>query len=222
MNNLSMYVPHIWKSELDSEATAFLSKYFPDAIKTPMCVPIEKIATEIMHLKVVEHHLSEDLSILGQMCFTDGMAEIYDPVNDEYREIFVKAGTMIIDPDTYAKRNLGSKRNTMAHESYHWFRHRRYHLMAAQLDNETRPVYRCPTVPKSESIQTEWTDEDWMGVKEVLSEIPEDKRVTLFVDIAYIDFAGDEDEFRSFLPILDTFPENVLPVLGFSASKKCA
>ena len=67
MNNLSMYVPHIWKSELDSEATAFLSKYYPDAIKTPMCVPIEKIATEIMHLKVVEHHLSEDLSILGQI-----------------------------------------------------------------------------------------------------------------------------------------------------------
>ena len=63
------------------------------------------------------------------------------------------------------------------------------------------------------------TDEDWMGVKEVLSEISEDKRVTLFVDIAYIDFAGDEDEFRSFLPILDSFPDNVLPVLGFSASK---
>lgn len=123
MTNLSMYVPHIWKSELDTETTAFLTKYYPQALKTPMCIAIEKIAIEIMHLKVVEHHLSEDLSILGQMCFTDGMAEIYDPVNDEYREIFVKAGTMIIDPDTYAKRNLGSKRNTMAHECYHWFRH---------------------------------------------------------------------------------------------------
>ncbi|MBR2547804.1 MAG: ImmA/IrrE family metallo-endopeptidase [Eubacterium sp.] len=162
MTNLSMYVPHIWKSELDAEATAFLSKYYPDAIKKPMCVPIEHIATEVMHIKVVEHHLSEDLSILGQMCFTDGMAEIYDPVNDEYREIFVKAGTMIIDPDTYAKRNLGSKRNTMAHESYHWFRHRRYHLAAAQYAAEDKPVYRCPTVPKSENLQTEWTDEDWM------------------------------------------------------------
>lgn len=162
MIDLSTYVPHIWKSELDTEATTFLAKYYPQALKTPMCVPIEKIATEIMQLTVVEYHLSEDLSILGQMCFTDGMAEIYDPVNDEYREIFVKAGTMIIDPDTYAKRNLGSKRNTMAHESYHWFRHRRYHLMAAQLAGEIKPVHRCPTVPKSESIQTEWTDEDWM------------------------------------------------------------
>ena len=63
------------------------------------------------------------------------------------------------------------------------------------------------------------TDEDWAGVKEVLSEIPKDKRVTLFVDIAYIDFAGDEDKYRSFLPVLDSFPDNVLPVLGWSASK---
>ncbi len=162
MIDLSSYVPHIWKSELDDEATAFLDKTYPQALKTPMCVPIEYIATEVMHLTVLEHHLSEDLSILGQMCFTDGLAEIYDPVNDEYREIYVKAGTMIIDPDTYAKRNLGSKRNTIAHESYHWFRHRRYHLAAAQYAGQIKPVYRCPTTPKSESIKAGWTDEDWM------------------------------------------------------------
>ena len=162
MIDLSSYVPHIWKSELDAEASAFLIKFYPEALKMPMCVPIEHIVKNVMHLKVVEHYLSEDLSILGQMCFTDGMAEIYDPVNDEYREIFVKTGTMIIDPDTYAKRNLGSKRNTMAHDGYHWFRHRGYYLMAAQCDNEVKRVYRCPTVAKSESIQTEWTDEDWI------------------------------------------------------------
>lgn len=34
--------------------------------------------------------------------------------------------------------------------------------MAVQLAGETKPVYRFPTVPKSESTQTEWTDEDWM------------------------------------------------------------
>lgn len=162
MTELSKYVPHIWKSELDSEATAFLKKYYPQALTTPMCVPIEHIASDIMHLTVIERHLSEDLSILGQMCFTDGLAEIYDPTNDEYREIFVKSGTMIIDPDTYAKRNLGSKRNTMAHESYHWFRHRPYHLMAARFADNPKPVYRCPTIPKGENNKTEWTDEDWM------------------------------------------------------------
>jgi hypothetical protein len=162
MNDLSRYVPHIWKSELDAEATAFLSKYFPEALKQPICVPIEHIATDIMHLRIVEYHLSEDLSILGQICFTDGLAEIYDQDKDEYREIFVKAGTMIIDPDTYAKRNLGSKRNTISHECYHWFRHRQYHMMAAQMAGQSAPVYRCPIVPKGENEQKEWTDEDWM------------------------------------------------------------
>jgi len=68
MTNLSIYVPRIWKSELDAEATAFLTKYYPQTLKTPMCVHIEKIAPEIMHLKVLEYHLSEDLSILSQMC----------------------------------------------------------------------------------------------------------------------------------------------------------
>ena len=63
------------------------------------------------------------------------------------------------------------------------------------------------------------TDEDWYGVRDVMKDIPKDKKVTLFVDIAYIDFAGDENKYRSFLPILETFPENVLPVLGWSASK---
>lgn len=162
MSELSKYVPHIWKSEFDSEATAFFNKYYPDVLKTPMCVPIEHIVTDVMHLTVLERHLSEDLSILGQMCFTDELTEIYNPANDEYRKIFVKAGTMIINPDTYAKRNLGSKRNTMAHESFHWHRHRAYHLMAARLAEEAKPAYRCPTEPKSEAFKTEWTDEDWM------------------------------------------------------------
>ena len=65
------------------------------------------LCPQISH-NIIERHLSEDLSILGQMCFTDGLAEIYDPINDEYREIMVTAGTMIVDPDTFAKRNLGT------------------------------------------------------------------------------------------------------------------
>ena len=43
-----------WKSEFDAEATAFLSKFYPDALKTPMCVPIERIVTDVMRLKVIE------------------------------------------------------------------------------------------------------------------------------------------------------------------------
>jgi aromatic-amino-acid transaminase len=43
--------------------------------------------------------------------------------------------------------------------------------------------------------------------------------IVLLVDVAYIDFAGDEEEHRKFLPKLEDVPANVLPVIGYSLSK---
>jgi len=63
------------------------------------------------------------------------------------------------------------------------------------------------------------TDEDWRQVVQCLSEIKPDKKAALLVDAAYIDFAGDEEKYRSFLPILEELPANVLPVMAYSMSK---
>jgi aromatic-amino-acid transaminase len=63
------------------------------------------------------------------------------------------------------------------------------------------------------------TMEDWQGVSDFLADLPPEKRIALLVDTAYIDFAGDEDEYREFLPILETLPPNVLPIIAFSMSK---
>jgi len=63
------------------------------------------------------------------------------------------------------------------------------------------------------------TIEDWEAVVAVLNKVPVDKKVALLLDVAYIDFAGDEDECRKFFPVLEGLPENVLPVIGYSASK---
>ncbi len=63
------------------------------------------------------------------------------------------------------------------------------------------------------------TAEDWQNVKAVLEKLPVEKKITLLVDAAYIDFAGDEDECRSFLPVLEEMPENVLPLISHSLSK---
>jgi hypothetical protein len=95
-NNL---VPLIRKAQFDDEATAFLIKYCPEAIETPMAVPIADIARNKMGLKVItDVRLSEDFSVFGQMCFTDGLATIYDKDEDEYRYINVDRGTMFVDP----------------------------------------------------------------------------------------------------------------------------
>lgn len=64
------------------------------------------------------------------------------------------------------------------------------------------------------------TMEDWQGVIRVLTaEATPDKSVALLVDVAYIDFAGDEEAYRAFLPLLEELPENVLPVMAYSMSK---
>lgn len=63
------------------------------------------------------------------------------------------------------------------------------------------------------------SDEDWDGVIRILNDTDPSKKVALVVDVAYIDFAGDEKEVRSFLPKLEELKENVLPMLAYSASK---
>lgn len=61
--------------------------------------------------------------------------------------------------------------------------------------------------------------EEWKAVVRVLNGVPEDKKVALLLDVAYIDFAGEEEETRAFLPLLKDLNENVLSILAYSASK---
>lgn len=64
------------------------------------------------------------------------------------------------------------------------------------------------------------TLEDWDAVIDSLGEeVHRGKPVALIVDAAYIDFAGDEEEYRRFLPKLSRLPENVLPIIAYSLSK---
>lgn len=158
-NNL---VPVISKAEFDDEATTFLNQYCPEALAEPMAVPIVDITKNKMGLIIIEERLTEDFSIFGQMCFTSGLAEIYNRDEEEYREIHVKRGTMIIDPDTLFQRNQGCMNNTIAHESVHWFKHRNYHILQSVLDGRQSVAFRCPTNHVSEDLVNTWSDEDWM------------------------------------------------------------
>lgn len=63
------------------------------------------------------------------------------------------------------------------------------------------------------------TDEDWKQVTACLAAIGQDKKAALLIDAAYIDFAGDEEKYRSFLPIVEELPANVLPIIAYSMSK---
>ena len=61
---------------------------------------------------------------------------------------------------------------------------------------------------------------DWDNVIESLKAIcTGDKKATILVDAAYIDFAGNPDECRKFLPKLEKLPDNILPIVAYSLSK---
>ena len=63
------------------------------------------------------------------------------------------------------------------------------------------------------------TDDDWRRAIGAMNDVAEKCKITLFIDVAYIDFAGDEEKARSFMPLLTELSENVLTVFGYSASK---
>ena len=63
------------------------------------------------------------------------------------------------------------------------------------------------------------TLKDWNGVIDILKKYSKGKKITILADVAYIDFAGDEDKYREFFPVLDDLTENILAVVAFSMSK---
>ncbi len=63
--------------------------------------------------------------------------------------------------------------------------------------------------------------EDWNNVINIIKNAVADgkKKLTLLVDVAYLDYAGDEEEYRKFFPLLEDLPENILVVVAYSLSK---
>ena len=59
--------------------------------------------------------------------------------------------------------------------------------------------------------------DDWDKVISIVNDA--NCNVILFLDVAYIDYAGDEDEVRAFMPKLEALGDNVLTIYGYSASK---
>lgn len=156
-------VPIIYRKDLDKEATAFLEKYYPEALEEPKRVPIEDIAKDKLHLNVIQgYRITDDFSIFGQICFSPGNVKIYDLFKTSEKEEEVPRGTILIDAYTYWQRNSGCVNNTIAHEVYHWHRHRLYAAIKHILKNEKFIACRCPAEMIYPDEKEEWTDEQRM------------------------------------------------------------
>ncbi|WP_373598285.1 aminotransferase class I/II-fold pyridoxal phosphate-dependent enzyme [Paraclostridium bifermentans] len=66
------------------------------------------------------------------------------------------------------------------------------------------------------------TDNEWDKILDLCKEvsIEKDKKITVFIDIAYIDFSGkDGNDTREFFKKFSDLPENILIIIGYSMSK---
>ena len=64
-------------------------------------------------------------------------------------------------------------------------------------------------------------DDDWDKILNLSKEVAKnpEKKIILFVDVAYIDFVKDDDGCRKFFEKFTNLPENILVIVGFSMSK---
>lgn len=65
------------------------------------------------------------------------------------------------------------------------------------------------------------SEQDWDNVLDVCKEHAKlgNKKITLLVDIAYIDYAGEKNECRKFMRKFSNLPENIFTIFAFSMSK---
>lgn len=126
---------------LEQEAERFLMRYCMEALERPQPISIRKIAEDRMGLTLItDKSLSDDLSVFGETIFAESDVDIF--AEDEPEKLHCAAGTVLLDPDVFMTRNMGSYNFTLAHEVYHWYAHRAYMLMRMQTQH-IPAVQRC-------------------------------------------------------------------------------
>lgn len=148
--------------DFEEEAETFLKKYnCADAVENPRRIPIREIATRLMSLDIVETEcLSPDDSTQGAIAFSKGTIEVYDWSSEEYNGYEVSGPTIFVDADII---NAGRINNTLAHECYHWWRHRNYFNYKRIHDKSVEFGIRCNRYDKSQNQDRgKWSDVERM------------------------------------------------------------
>ena len=113
------------EEDMEAEAGRFLKAFFPSALDEVVSVPVRTIAEEHLGMSVyVDKSISEDFTTLGMVLFKTKRLTVTDEDTDKTERTLFQRGSMIIDKDVFWNRGYGSMNYTIAHEVYHWLRHR--------------------------------------------------------------------------------------------------
>ena len=83
---------------------------------------------------------------------------VYDLFKISNKTIDVRRGTILVDVYTFWQRNLGCVKNTIAHEVYHWYKHRMYAAIKYILYGKEFVACRCPSGMIYPEKDEEWSD----------------------------------------------------------------
>lgn len=130
-NSLSdALVPCISHDQLERTATQFLRENYPETLnipaygQPPVYVDPYTLAKRL-GLNVRLQRIRDDATVFGQLYFADADAEMFDEDQGKSIVMHIEEKTIVVDPQMYLLRSLGSVNNTIVHECVHWVKHRK-------------------------------------------------------------------------------------------------
>lgn len=136
-DTLSQYlIPYVYSKDLDDHAEKFLKKYCPKALEMPMPLPIKEVL-EAMCLTV--HHAPLPEGVFGRTYFSNATVEIFGQ-NGNIVLADIDEGTILVNPDVFFMRNVGSVNNTIIHECVHWDKHYKFFELQKLINPELTSI----------------------------------------------------------------------------------
>lgn len=152
-NDKNPFMPFV--EDFEAEAEAFLRKYCKEALDSPQATPIRDIAQKQMNLDIIDtESLSPDDNIQGAIAFSAGIIEVYDWLSKEYIGYEVSQPTVFLNANII---NPGRVNNTLAHECYHWYKHRMYFRYQSTHNFGLEFAFRCMTAGQHDHNK-QWSD----------------------------------------------------------------
>lgn len=150
-------------ADFDAEAVRFLEHYgYGRLAYEPHPIPIREIAEKKMMLSIVDTEcLSPDESVQGIITFTGGIIDVFDLESEKYIGYAAFRDMMFVDARI---SNMGRVNNTLAHECFHWYKHRHYFLYKELHEKREGNEFgfRCMVKDGNADRIEDYSDEDRM------------------------------------------------------------
>lgn len=146
------FIPYLKEENMDAKASEILSRFYPEALITPIALDVNRLALNI-GLKVLHTVLPD--GIFGQMLFSNK--------TDALTGTIIPSKTILVDDTKSSFNAVMDARCTVVHESLHWILHQNFFKLLHLLNNSLSGI-ECSSVeediesPKKHSDEFKWME----------------------------------------------------------------